>query len=321
VHDWSDRVGGRVSRRAIRRLLRRSRVYSTRGGHRACRGGPHRRLGCGSGGGLRTGRCHRFRPRRHRDRRSSWPRNRRSRRHRTRRIRVRRRRELRRHSRLSGLGRLRGLGGRRHRRLCRWVGMGLRRNRRQRRDRGWLRRARRAVGWRWFGIGRRSGRKQRERIDVSLLVVGATDAEVHVGLVPSRLTARPDGRNRRSFHHRIALADEERAQVLQGHGVAVRRANRQGLPARGHRPGERHHAGRRGRHVGAKIARDVDPPVLPAGVGIIAENERPQDRSVRRPRPRLRRGRDETGRDDQEHEHTTHRRLLVHAFDNIRRSR
>jgi len=324
VHHWLNRVGGRISRRTRRRandrLDRHSRVHSTRGGRRACRAGSHPRLGCGSGQGLRRGRCHRFWPRRHRDRRSNWSRDRRSRRRRTRRIRVRRDR-LRRHSRLSGLGRLRGVGGCRHRRLCRWVGMGLRRNRRRRRDRWWLRRARRAVGWRWSSIGRRSGRKQRERIDVALLVVGATDAEVHVGLIPCWLAARPDGRNRRSFHHRIALADEKRAEVLESHRVAVRRANRERFPALGHRPGERHHAGRGCRHIGAEIARDVDPPVLPAGVGIVAEDERPQERSLRRPRPGLRRGRNKTGRDDQKHEHTTHRRLLVLVSDNIRRSR
>jgi hypothetical protein len=173
--------------------------------------------------------------------------------------------------------------------------------RRRRRRRSHCRRLRRAGEARVIRgsvrVGYRPSRQKREWIDVALLVVGMTDAEIDVGLWPVGLAARPDRRHRHSFRNRLALTDAQRPEMLQRHGIAVRGTDGQGLAALGHRARERDHTGRGSGHVRAEVARDVDATVLPRRIGIVSDHERSKYPSLRGPGPRLRGAGNEAGND------------------------
>jgi hypothetical protein len=141
-----------------------------------------------------------------------------------------------------------------------------------------------AAAVRWsVCILRRASRQERERIDVALLVVGMTDPEVHVGLGPGRLAARPDRRHGHSLRDRIPLADTKGPEMLQGDRVAVGCPDGQRLAASGHGARERDDARRRRRNLRGEISRDVDSAVLPGGVGIVPELEWAQHSPLGRP--------------------------------------
>jgi hypothetical protein len=109
--------------------------------------------------------------------------------------------------------------------------------------------------------------------------------------------ARADGGDRVPFTHRRPAPDGNGAEVEQGHGVAVRRLDRERPPTRRHGPGERDDAARRRDHRGAGRRADVDSAVETARIRIGAEVERAQNRPLHRPGPRLRRcRRNERGR-------------------------
>jgi len=64
--------------------------------------------------------------------------------------------------------------------------------------------------------------------------------------------------------------------MLQRHGVAVRCPDRERLASFRHCPGERDDASGGGSHVRAEVTRDVDAAMLAPGIGVVAEDERPE---------------------------------------------
>jgi hypothetical protein len=90
---------------------------------------------------------------------------------------------------------------------------------------------------------------------------------------------------------RITLTDHRslprrpRAELEQRDGVPVGGSNRDGTTPAGDRAREGHRARRRRSDGCADFRSDVDAAVLPAGVRIVAERERAQDRAVDRPAP------------------------------------
>jgi hypothetical protein len=83
-----------------------------------------------------------------------------------------------------------------------------------------------------------------------------------------RVAARPDRADRRAFGDGGVLGDRDRAQVRERHRVAVGRLDRDALPRGRHRARERHGAGRRRDHSRARLAGDVDAPVLATRIGM-----------------------------------------------------
>ena len=201
-------------------------------------------------------------------------------------------------SRRSRLGRR----GRRRRLRHRHGGRnGCRRGRRRRRGNG--------CGSRRGG-GRRPGRQQGLRIEVAVLVGRPPDAEVDVGPVDLGCPAGADRADDRALGDLVSLRHLDRAEVEQRHGEAVGRLDRDGAAVRRQRPGEGDRAARRRGHGRAGVAGDVDAAVLPAGVGVVADGERPQDGAATGPGPcRRRRREQERGRRRRE-ESASHR--VVH---------
>ncbi len=151
-----------------------------------------------------------------------------------------------------------------------------------------LRRGRRRSG--------RAGGKEKQRIEVPVRVGRQADAEVHVRLGPLRLAAGADRADDLPLVDGRPHADSDRSQVHERDRVAVCGADRQALPLARDRSRERDDAGRRRAHVASRRRRDVDSPVLPGSVGILAADERPQHRPIHGPAPRRRhRGEREQG--------------------------
>jgi hypothetical protein len=150
--------------------------------------------------------------------------------------------------------------------------------------RGWGRRARRYRRRR--GRRRRTGGQESQRVEVAVRIAVPADAEVDI-------RARPLGRTGRAQHphpgtlldRRVPL-DGDRSEVGQRDGVAVVRSDRDREPARRHRGGKGDHAAVRRNHCLSGRARDVDPSMLPAEIGVGTKAERPQDGSRYRPAPR-----------------------------------
>jgi hypothetical protein len=208
--------------------------------------------------------------------------------------------------RLVRLGRLSGCVGRSRRRLSgRRMGMRCRgRSRRRRRRLCGIGSS--AAVWRRGRVRRGSSGQERDRVDVPLLVRCPPHAQVEVRLRPVGLSARPGRRDHVSFDDGVSPADKERSEVLHHDRVAVRGPDGQGLAPLRHRAGERHDA-RCGRaHVGAVVGGDVEPPMLPAGVRIVAEHERPQHIPVSRPRPCLGRSGKHTASEHEQNQETAH---------------
>ncbi len=151
--------------------------------------------------------------------------------------------------------------------------------------------------------------QERERVEVALLVDGAPHAEVHVRLARRCVGALADRADARALPHLVAALHCDRAELQQRHGVAVARADRQRATSRGNGAGEGDGPCHRCAHRLAHGAADVDPAMLPCGVRVRPEDERPQHRPVDRPRPRLcaagEQQRAQRARDDRE---PTHRR-------------
>ena len=164
--------------------------------------------------------------------------------------------------------------------------MRVRCGRRCRHRRRRLRRA--GAGRRWAArVGDRPRRQQRLRVDVALLVDGDPDAEMNVRLRFFGLSARADGGDRGSFAHRVALSDGDRPEVLERHGVPVRRLDRERPAALGHGAGEGDDARGRSRDGRSEIAGDVDTAMLARRVRVASEGEWAEHRPVHRPGPRL----------------------------------
>ena len=132
-------------------------------------------------------------------------------------------------------------------------------------------------------------RQERQRVEVALRLGGDAHAEVDVRRRDLRLAGGADRGDGVALGDRGALRDVDRAEVGQRDGEAVGGLDREARARCGHGAGERDDA-RRGRaHVGARVAADVDAPVLAGGVRVRrVEDERLEDRPVDRPRPRRR---------------------------------
>jgi hypothetical protein len=79
--------------------------------------------------------------------------------------------------------------------------------------------------------GRRRRRQEQQRVEVTLRLVGAPDAEVNVRQVVLDDAARPDRSDRTSLGHGVTAHDHDRTEVGQRHGVPVVRLDRDGVPA------------------------------------------------------------------------------------------
>jgi hypothetical protein len=146
-----------------------------------------------------------------------------------------------------------------------------------------------------------------ERVEVTLLVDGPPNAEVHVRLARDRIGALADPADTCAFPDLVAALYGDRAELQERHGVAVTSADRQRATARGHGPGERHGPRNRRAHRLADRTAYVDPPMLPCCIRVRSEDEGSQHRSVDRPRPRLcaarKQQREQRARDDREPAH------------------
>ena len=80
------------------------------------------------------------------------------------------------------------------------------------------------------GLRRGQGRQKRRRIDVTVWIRGAADAEVHVGLYPFGLAARADGADDVALTHRGPNRDSDRPEVDERDGPAVLGTDRQAEP-------------------------------------------------------------------------------------------
>jgi hypothetical protein len=101
-------------------------------------------------------------------------------------------------------------------------------------------------------------------------------------------SARADAAHDRGLADDRATLHTDRAEMDERDRVAERRLDGDRLPAVRHGAGERHHSLRGREHRRAGFRSDVEPAVLPGSVRVRSiEGERPQDRAVDRPGPRL----------------------------------
>jgi hypothetical protein len=195
--------------------------------------------------------------------------------------------------------------GRRYGRLT--IGDGRRRGGcRHCRDRGHRRSGRqcRRLDWRLRSRRRhRRGRhaalrQERQRIDVTLRVIGPPDAEVNIRHVVLRIAGGPDRRDRLAFGDAVVGVDPDRAEMQERDGKAVECPDGHGQAVGGQSAGERDSsAGRRG-DSDLRVAADIDAGMAVLAVLGAAEVEAAQHRPVSRPRPgRCRGRRDECKRD------------------------
>ena len=135
------------------------------------------------------------------------------------------------------------------------------------------------------------GRKQRERVEVPLGLIGATDAEVHVRLRNLDVARRSDPADEVALRDLRAVGDRDRAEMRERDGVAVGGRDRQALAGGRDGPGERDRPGRRRDDRRLRGAADVDPSVLPGRVRMRRiEDERLEHRPVGGPGPGTRDG-------------------------------
>ena len=170
-----------------------------------------------------------------------------------------------------------------------------RRLRRRRQLRRLRRRRRRGCGRSRRGGSRGRGdgyplarREEAQRVEVPVLVVRPPDAEVHVRRVRDRVRALADAPDAHALRNGVAAPDRDARELEESHGEAVTRLDRQRAAAVRDRARERDGAANGRVHGVANGRADVDPAMLAARVGVIAEDERAQDRPVDRPRPRTR---------------------------------
>ena len=108
------------------------------------------------------------------------------------------------------------------------------------------------------------------------------------------------------FPHDRPAPDEKRTEMRERRLATVCRSDRDGQAVRWDGAGERDLAGGRRPHPLSVPDRDIDAPVLPRRVLVVADRELAQDRSIDRPRPRCGAGshhETEGGRDRQCGEH------------------
>ena len=147
------------------------------------------------------------------------------------------------------------------------------------------RRRRRRVGrrGRWGGGTRR---QQRGRVDVPLRLGGEPDPDVHVRAAHLGVARGADRPDDVAFGDRGALRDRGRAEVRERDRVAVGGRDRERAP-RARDGADVGHLPRRGRaHGTARVACEVEPAVLAAGVRVVrVERVGLEHGAVRRPGP------------------------------------
>jgi hypothetical protein len=186
--------------------------------------------------------------------------------------------------------------GRRHRRrpglrrtrcgLIRHLRRGLD-TRRHRRCRGRLGRSR------WRNLRTAPGRRRRnltlgqeeQRIEIPVRVVAPTHAEMDVRHRHLCRSARADRPNGGTLPNRVSSMHDLGPEVQQRHRVTVLALNRHGPAAARNGSGEGDGAADRSEHRRPCGRADVDTPVLPASVGVVAEQEGLQDGAVHGPGP------------------------------------
>ena len=150
--------------------------------------------------------------------------------------------------------------------------------RRRRRSRGCGRR-----NWSCGGLLPR--RQECQRVDVSLRIVGAPDAEMHVGDIELRLSRRPDRPDRLAVRDSVARVDDERTEMEQRDGEPVFGPDGDGSAVARQPAGEGDSPRRGSPDHRARNAADVDARVPALVVLRAAEVERPQHRAVGGPGP------------------------------------
>jgi hypothetical protein len=121
------------------------------------------------------------------------------------------------------------------------------------------------------------------------------------------LARRACSRDRLALRDPIAASHAKRAEMGERRLRSVRGLDCDRDAVRRHGARERHLAGGRRPDGICAGEGDVDPTVLPARVGVVAEREATQHRPVRRPGPREGSGRADEGdhgRDCRDHEHS-----------------
>ncbi len=144
------------------------------------------------------------------------------------------------------------------------------------------------------GRGRGHGRgygQERERVEIPLRVPGVADAEVHVGHLELRRTARADGADHRALGDGVVTFHRDGAKMRQAHGQPRWRLDRDRRSVRRNGPGEADDAAGRREHRRALIGADRDPAALSRRVRVsLVERERLEERAADGPRPRARGG-------------------------------
>lgn len=136
----------------------------------------------------------------------------------------------------------------------------------------------------------RCRRQQVERIQVAVRVCSETNPQMDIRTCQLRRPARADGSDGVLLGDRHTLRDEDRAEMRERDGVAVRRLDRDRLAARRNSAGEadRARCGRDNR-LPRCVGSDVHAAMLPGRVGMrFVEGERLQHRPSHRPTPRIR---------------------------------
>jgi hypothetical protein len=128
-------------------------------------------------------------------------------------------------------------------------------------------------------------RQQRQRIDITLRVIGPPDAEVNIRHVVLRIAGGPDRPDGLAFGDALVGADLDRAEMEERDGEAVECPDRHGQAVGGQSAGERDSsAGRRG-DSDLRVAGDIDAGMAVLAVLGAAEVEAAQHRPVGRPGP------------------------------------
>ena len=166
-------------------------------------------------------------------------------------------------------------------------------SRRRRRRRRRKRRSRLRVRDRRRRRHRRGSERRKEdlRVDVALGIRGESNTELHVWHRVLGNAARPDDRDRLALGNDGAPRDQRRAEVQEGHGVALAGLDRDRQTVR-RDPADKRHSAAGGSQDGiAERTLDVDAAMLAGRERVVlGEEKAAQDGAVDGPRPRARGG-------------------------------
>ncbi len=152
-----------------------------------------------------------------------------------------------------------------------------------------------------------------------MLVTGVPHAEVNVGAGDLGVATVPDEPDDVPFRDGVSLPCGYDPEVRDRDRVPVVRQHGHGPAVAGHRAREGHRSGRGRDDPLSVFTRHVDSSVLPAGVRIVSEDERPEDVAGHGPGPSERSGRrgEAAHADGERDERPTRVRHVVVRIDNI----